>query len=77
MNFTVSLGAFFRKADAFLKFPLFADIEALNRTVIAHHAGPDLALLALGILEFDLFVLLSHVSSPVGRDEAFRLRLQA
>ena len=59
MNFAVSLSAFFRKADAFLKFALLADVEALNRTVVAHHAGPDLALLALGILEFDLFVLQS------------------
>ena len=70
MNLAVTFSAFLREADAFLKFALFADVEALNRTVVAHYAGPDLALLALRILELNLFILFSHFSSPVDRDES-------
>src|SRR3990167_2760919 len=40
-------GTLFFEADTFAEFTLLAGVEAGHRAVVAHHAGPDLAALAL------------------------------
>ena len=57
----------FHEVFAFFEFALLADVEGLNRTMVAHHAGPHFAGLTFAVLELDGVVsLFGHCISSYG-----------
>lgn len=46
----------FVEVFAFCKFTLLADVERRDRTMVAHHAGPDFAFCAFFVFQFDVCV---------------------
>ena len=65
MDVAVVRGALFGKAGAFREFTLLTNIEALHRTVVTHHAGPNFTGLAFAVLEGSRFIdFVGHGLSP-------------